>query len=415
MRLFRPLADRNMAVLWFGASIAGLGLQVYDASIAWFMVEALGTKATLVVTACAFISLLFSLFGGLLVDRFDEFRALTVIDALRAALVLLPVGVLWLSPEAIWIFAPAVLLMALLRPLPLPLAYSALPRLSRDPGLMNAMNALIDGSQRLARILGPMLIGALQVVTQQIWILGMAALLFAASALCMTRVKPQMEAPNGSEAGGFAAPAVKARPIADVLEAFRAARARAEIVYALITNLISNGAWQLGLMLGVVLMIQGEKLADISGYAMVMGAYGIGNLASNMIAGNSSILRPERWTVAGHTIAGSGYILLALAPDIHWLMAAAALTASGPPLADLAFLGMIQSDPNRKMVARFYRLRLVGAWIGGLGSTAIGVPLFEALSPRIVVGACGLILVVSALAGFRWLLMQLSASPATPP
>jgi len=406
MRLFRPLADRNMAVLWFGASIAGLGLQVYDSSIAWFMVEALGTKATLVVSACAFISLLFSLFGGLLVDRFDEFRALTVIDCLRAGLVLLPVLVLWAAPDAVWIFAPAVLLMALLRPLPLPLAYSALPRLSRDPGLLNAMNALIDGSQRLARILGPMLIGALQVITQQIWILGMAAVLFSMSALFMARVKPQTEPPNGIEGGSFAQPAVKARPIADVLEAFRAARARAEIVYSLFTNLISNGGWQLGLMLGVVLIIQGEKLADISGYASIMAAYGVGNLASNVIAGNSTILRPERWTLAGHSIAGSGYVLLALAPDIHWLMAAAALTASGPPLADLAFLGMIQSDPNRKMVARFYRLRLVGAWIGGLASTAIGVPLFEAFNPRVVVGACGLLLLVSALAGYRWLQKQ---------
>lgn len=409
MRLFRPLADRNMAVLWLGASIAGLGLQVYDASIAWFMVEALGTRATLVVTACAFISLLFSLFGGLLVDRFDEFRALTVIDALRAALVLLPVGVLWLSPEAVWIFAPAVLLMALLRPLPLPLAYSALPRLSRDPGLLNAMNALIDGSQRLARILGPMLIGALQVVTQQIWILGMAAVLFAASALLITRVKPQTD-----PAGSFAAPVATARPIADVLEAFRAAKARAEIVYALFTNCISNGSWQLGLMLGVVLMIQGENLSDISGYASLMAAYGVGNLASNVFAGSVIIRRPERWTVAGHCIAGSGYLLLALAPDIHWLMVAAAITASGPPLADLAFLGMIQSDPNRKMVARFYRLRLVGAWIGGLASTAIGVPLFEAFAPRLVVGACGLMLLVSALAGFQWLRRKTSASPATP-
>lgn len=410
MRLFRPLADRNMAVLWLGASIAGLGLQVYDSSIAWFMVEALGTKATLVVSACAVISLLFSLFGGLLVDRFDEFRALTVIDSLRAALVLLPVLVLWTAPDAVWIFAPAVLLMALLRPLPLPLAYAALPRLSRDPGLMNAMNALIDGSQRLARILGPMLIGALQVVTQQIWILGSAALLFAAAAVLMSRVKPQIE-PDGS----FAAPVVKARPIADVLEAFRAAKARAEIVYALFTNCVSNGAWQLGLMLGVVLMIQGEKLADISGYASVMAAYGVGNLAANVVAGNMTIQRPERWTLVGHCIAGSGYLLMAFAPDIHWLMAAAALTASGPPLADLAFLGMIQSDPNRKMVARFYRLRLVGAWIGGLASTAIGVPLFEAFAPRLVVGACGLLLLVSTLLGFRWLRIKLSVSPPTQP
>ena len=400
MRLFRPFRDRNMAVFWLGASIAGLGLQVYDSSIAWFMVEALGSRASLVVTATAAISLLLSLFGGLLVDRFDEFTALTWIDGLRSLLVLLPVAWLALSPDSTWIFAPAVVLMALLRPLPLPLAYSALPRLSSDPRLLNAMNALIDGSQRLARILGPMLIGALQVITQQIWILGVAALCFAAAAFCASRVARALRVLPDSAAA--ATPPVPTQPIRDVLDAMRAARANVTIFYALVANMVSNGAWQLGLMLGIVLMIQGEKLGDIGGYASVIAAYGCGNLASNLVVGNLAILRPARWTLAGHGFAGTGYILMASAPDITWLMAAAAITAAGPPLADLSFLGMIQADPNRRMVARFYRLKLVGAWIGGLASSAAGVTLFEAFSARMVVGACGLMLLLTAVLGYVW-------------
>jgi DHA3 family macrolide efflux protein-like MFS transporter len=400
MRLFRPLRDRNMAVLWLGASIAGLGLQVYDSSIAWFMVEALGSRASLVVTATAAISLLFSLFGGLLVDRFDEFAALTWIDGLRGLLVLVPVVWLVLSPDSTWIFAPAVLLMALLRPLPLPIAYAALPRLSADPRLLNAMNALIDGSQRMARILGPMLIGALQVITQQIWILGVAALCFFASAFCASRVARALHpVPDATATAAAIAPV---RPIRDVLDAMRAARAHAALFYSLIANMVSNGAWQLGLMLGIVLMIQGEKLGDIGGYASVIAAYGCGNLASNLVVGNLAILRPARWTLAGHGLAGLGYILMALSPDITWLMAAAAITAAGPPLADLSFLGMIQADPNRRMVARFYRLKLVGAWIGGLVASAAGVTLFAAFSARLVVGACGLMLLLAAVLGYLW-------------
>lgn len=405
MRLFRPLRDPNMAILWTGASIGAVGLQIYDASIAWIAVEALGNHASWVVMVTAFISLLFALFGGLLVDRFDDFQALSWIDAARGLLVLVPVVWLLFSPDALWLFVPTVLLSALLRALPLPLLYGALPRLSREIALLNAMNALIDGAQRLSRILGPLVIAALQNVLQQIAILGMAALCFFISSVSAWMVKRRMPADAVAKPApevDAAVAAAKARPLAEVAEAFRAARARPPVWYALMTNIVGNGAWQVGYILGVALMIQSESLGDLGGYAAVMTAYGCGNIASSLIFGNIEFHRPPWWTRAGHTVAGIGYVAMACAPDINWLMAAAALTASGAPMADLSFLTQIQTEENRRMVARFYRLRLVGAWIGALAATSVSSLLYELLGIRVVIAICGLSLIVAGIYGFHW-------------
>ncbi|HEX5467566.1 MAG TPA: MFS transporter [Gaiellaceae bacterium] len=86
MKILRPLAIRDFALLWTGAAVSLLGDGVYIVTIAWQVYELSDTPTALSLVGVAWTLPMaaFLLVGGIVSDRFDRRRVMVATDALRA-------------------------------------------------------------------------------------------------------------------------------------------------------------------------------------------------------------------------------------------------------------------------------------------------------------------------------------------
>jgi hypothetical protein len=86
VKILRPLAIRDFALLWTGAGISLLGDGVYIVAIAWQVYEISDTPTALSLIGVAWTLPMaaFLLVGGVVSDRLDRRRVMVATDALRA-------------------------------------------------------------------------------------------------------------------------------------------------------------------------------------------------------------------------------------------------------------------------------------------------------------------------------------------
>src|SRR4029453_16250665 len=89
VKILRPLAIRDFALLWTGAAVSLLGDGVYIVAIAWqvYQLSDTPTALSLVGVAWTLPMAAFLLVGGVVSDRFDRRRIMIATDLLRAAAV----------------------------------------------------------------------------------------------------------------------------------------------------------------------------------------------------------------------------------------------------------------------------------------------------------------------------------------
>jgi MFS family permease len=89
VKILRPLAIRDFALLWTGAAVSLLGDGVYIVAIAWQVYELSDTPTALSLVGVAWTLPMaaFLLVGGVVSDRFDRRRIMIATDLLRAAAV----------------------------------------------------------------------------------------------------------------------------------------------------------------------------------------------------------------------------------------------------------------------------------------------------------------------------------------
>src|SRR5260221_6990955 len=90
MTLFRALRWRPFALLWTGQSLSRLGDFVYEIALAWWVLQKTGSAQTMSLVLIFSItpSVLFSLVGGVAVDRVSRLGLMLVSDAARAVVAL---------------------------------------------------------------------------------------------------------------------------------------------------------------------------------------------------------------------------------------------------------------------------------------------------------------------------------------
>jgi transmembrane secretion effector len=98
VRLLRPLAERDFALLWTGMTVSLLGDGIYLVAVAWqvYDIDNDPTALSLVGLSWAVGMVLFLLTGGIVSDRVERRRVLIGADLVRAS-VLVGIGVLSLT------------------------------------------------------------------------------------------------------------------------------------------------------------------------------------------------------------------------------------------------------------------------------------------------------------------------------
>lgn len=161
MALFASLKHRSFALLWSGQTVSRLGDNLYRISLAWWVLEKSGS-ATTMGTVFMFTlapTLLFTLVGGVLVDRLPRLRVILVADIL-GGLVMVVAGLLASANLLeIWHVYVASALLGLITAFFMPAYAAVIPEIIPDDVLPSA-NSLTSLSSQLTGIAGPAL-GAL--------------------------------------------------------------------------------------------------------------------------------------------------------------------------------------------------------------------------------------------------------------
>jgi hypothetical protein len=395
--------------MWGGLSVASLGDQVCAVVLSWTGAALLGTNSGYLAATQAMGMLLVALLSGAWADRVEHRRMMIVADLLRCA-TLATVAVVWTiadGPVAWTLFAGAFLMMAGIG-LYRPAMQTVVPGIVRQPEDLPATNALIDTSERLARLLGPTIVSMASLAASLTSFIACAAAGFAISAASTWAIL--------QHAPARLAAANRPGLIEAVSTGFRVLRPQPLLWFMLWVNMIINGAWFGAFFVGLPLIVERSGAAvpgggngGLAAYGLVMAAYGGANLLSTLMMGSLGVRgMSARMIFRGNYLLGGGIAVMGLAGSFAsgaWLFPllflGSAISAIGGPMQDITVATMRQIQvPRRDMGAAVRAFMLVNQ-TGSLIAMLAAPSAFERIGIAPAVMVCGAAIIVVAMIGMR--------------
>ena len=272
-----------------------------------------------------------------------------------------------------------------------PAVQAILPELLPDRAQLPAANALIDSTDRIARLAGPLVVGILAGVLPDKHFLTLDALSFVAAAVAALLL------PVGATAIGQP----PARVLDAMLRGFAAVRRDSLLQDCWAVAGVTNGAWIVTFYLCVPLAIDRAGTTGLGGsglgaFGLVIACYGATNFAALLIVGNREMPpRPERQIIAGKFVMMTGMVVVGLtawlAPPALLLpgfMLGALLSAPGGPMVDVPVAVMRQTRTGTGEVAPAVRAFIANSQVGSIVGLLAAPALIRWLGIGGVAGLC---------------------------
>jgi DHA3 family macrolide efflux protein-like MFS transporter len=408
----RALRLPHIALLWTGQVLSAIGDYFYTIAVLWIAVKVAGSDAGFVAGAEAIASLVFGLLGGVYADRWNRRMTMVIVDLVRAAAVaLLPILAL-AGLLQFWHLVVVAVIIGSLGALFDPALQASLPALTGDVQTLQATNGLMDITRRLARMIGPGAAGLLIVFLPLAHFFTLDAISFVISALSVLALgsrfawKPVRAEEHNSEKG------IKG-VVQDAVGGIRLVGAHRPLLWSLIAVGVSNFVWGIAFVVGVPLLVAHGLGNSVGAYGLIVGAYGLGNVLSNLVVGSLHIKRRVLSIFLGKGVLGLGFLLLAFSTSIPMALFASALAAVGGPMGDIMILMILQTELPPDQIGKAYSLIMMLESLGGSLGYLLAVPLFGLVNVRMGIALGSLLLLaVSASGLLRFGLREPSAITA---
>ena len=399
--LLRPLRQPPFALLWGGLATASTGSQLFAVVLSWVAVGLFGTAAGYLAALQAGGTLLTALFAGRWADRFEPRRVMIGSDLSCVAMLLVIVAV-WLGrgTPAAWSLILCVLVIAAAQALFRPALQATVPGLARDPALLPAANALLDTTERIARLLGPGLVSVAGALLPLVHFVTINAATFAVSALAVTAIRWLRPEP-------MLAPAHRTSLLDALLRGFTVVRRHKLLGFLLMRTGIINGTWYATYFLGLPLLL-GQIGKGLSAYGLVISCYGVGNLVMTLVVGNrGKTRRPARLIFGGNMVLSAGIFAMSLAGlflHAYLLLPACITTAAfagcGGPMQDITAATLRQTELPHADLAAAVRAFMVMNQLGVLVALLAAPRVFDAIGIAPAMLLCGVLILVVAVLGW---------------
>jgi MFS family permease len=397
------LRHRAIRRLWFGQALSSIGDEVYRVGLTWLAVSLIGADVGYLGAAQSAALMILSFVGGRWADGWEPLRTMVRVDVVRAAIVLLPVAVSVFHVVPLSVLVAVALSLSALSAFFDPALQTMLPVFAPDLTILRAATGLMSTTIRLARMVGPAIIGLLSGVIPTVHFFTLDALSFVASAASVHSLRKITTA---------AARPASERPQSfweATLSGFRTVRAERGMTHIMWTKAVTGGFWNLAIGLGFALLVQELAPGDVRAFGLLVASYGAGNFAGALYFGNHHRPRPAFLMFAGFALLGVGFVLMGIAPSAHWAMVAAAGAGFAGPMNDLAFSDFVQARFPIVEISRVFRLRLAVETLSTLLCMALAPTLFRVLTVRGTIILCGAVWIVSGLLGL-WRLEEIDPS-----
>ncbi len=381
MRMLKALRHRSIALLWGGQALSAVGDEIFRVALVWLAIGLIGADTGYLASAQAAALLLLSVVGGHWADRWDRRRTMIGVDAVRAAVALVPVAAYFMGRVSLPLLTAVAVTLSGLGAFFDPALQATLPDAAPDPETLQAATGLMGTTVRLARAVGPGLVGVLGAFVATIHFFTLDAVSFAVSALSVSMiVLPRASAP----------PARRAASLRESLFlGLREVGRDALLKDVMLTRAAVSGLWALAYGLGLALAVRGLAPGNMGAFGGMVACYGCGNVAGALFVGNMRRRRPALILFGGYAWMGLGFIAMGLSRDLRWLGAASFAAAIGGPVNDVPFFDLMQARFPVADLPRLFRLRMALETGAAMLVMAASPRLFRVFPPQAVLVACG--------------------------
>lgn len=400
MGFLRALRLPQIALLWSGQVLSAMGDYFYTIAVLWIAVKTSGSNAGFVASAETISMFVFGLLGGVYADRWNRRRIMVTVDLVRAVAVLL-LPVLALSGRLqFWHLVAVAVVIGSLSALFDPALQASLQALTGGDTLaLQATNGLMDITRRLARTLGPGMAGLLVAFLPLAHFFTLDAVSFAVSALTIFALGSRFAWQPTGESKGRGIRAV----FQEAAGGLRLVGAHKPLLWSLLASTASNFVWSIAFVIGVPLLVAHSLGRSVGVYGLIVGAYGVGNVLSNLLIGSLNIKRRLLSIFLGKGILGLGFLLLAFSASVSMALFASALAAIGGPMGDIMILTILQTDLPADSIGKGYSLLMILASSGASLGLLVAVPFFSLVSVPLGIALFAFLLLgVSALGLLRF-------------
>ncbi|QBD76641.1 MFS transporter [Ktedonosporobacter rubrisoli] len=393
MNFLKVLRTPHLAILWSGQMLSAIGDQCFSVAIIWITTHLLGSMAGIVAALGSLVALLAGLPGGVLADRWPRRETMIYTDLLRALLTCTFTLLAISGTLQIWQLILLSMGLEALGAIFEPALIASLPQLTRDGQQLSSTNALMDGTLRMARILGPGLTGLLLMILPLTHFFTLDAISFALSALSIlllarrfpTRSSMLKNVQAGEERGHI---------FEDILIAFHHLREHRALTWALGSLGLVNMAWSATFFIGIPLLVARIPGANAGTYGLIVAVYGVGSVLGLFLTGSFASSRNLSLLYGGQVVLGLGFLLIGFTSTPILIMIGAAIAAFCDPVGDLILLIIIQTDFPIEHVGKMYSLRRLIAGTGQMLGSALAAPLFASLHIATGIILCSLAMIL---------------------
>ncbi len=383
--MFRALRHRNFRLFWFGQLVSLIGTWMQILAVGWLVWRLTHSAFWLgVAGAMPFMpSLFLSSIGGVLVDRYDKRRLLIISQSgmafLSAVLGILTVSGIIQLYQIITLAVLIGLMMAMDTPARLAFIREMVGKDDMDNAI--ALNSTVFNS---ARIVGPPIAGLLVPLVGEGGCFLINAFTFSGVivSLLLMRGLDQIRILNPEPI------------LTQLAQAFSFMR-RHDVIRPLMTSLAFYGLF--GFTMVVLMPIFADRVlgVGVKGLGMLMGAMGIGALASSlMVATFSHDSRRGRMVFGGAIGVALGFLGFSLSRTFSLSLALLVLAGFGMFLMLNSLVILIQKQTPHELLGRvmglyatgFIGLVPIGNILAGVLASGIGAPATMLIGSVICLG-----------------------------
>ena len=393
--LLRPLRVRDFRLLFAGETISVIGDHFHFVALAWLTLQLTGSGLALgsVLMVAAIPRAIFMLLGGALSDRFSPRSLMLYSNAARAVVVGIVATLVLTGRAELWQLYIMGGIFGVVDALFYPAISSILPMLVDDPTLPPA-NALMQGSQQLAGLIGPALAGVVVAVAHTGPAFAIDAVSFAVATIAILLVMGGRRPVKPKDANG-ANPSLVASVGAGLGYVWSDPAVRSLILLIAAFNFAFNGT----LLVGLPFLADHVLGGGSATFGILLSAYGGGAVAGAALAGKRV---PRLGTLVLVIAIGMGVALglIGVAPNIPTAFAMLAAIGIGAGFLNVHIISWLQSRTTEEMRGRVMSMVMLGA-IGLAPISYALAGLIVDLGPvSLMFGVAGGIVVVASIAGF---------------
>jgi DHA3 family macrolide efflux protein-like MFS transporter len=394
MQFLRVLLKWHLALLWSGQVLSAMGDYFYQIAVVWIAIQIARGAGGIVLAAQAGAALACGLLGGIYADRWNRRVIMIGVDVIRALVVgSLPV-MSYLGLLHLWYLVLVGIVVGGLGSLFNPALQASLPSLAGDVPTLQAANGLMDITSRLARALAPALAGVLVTFLPLTHFFTLDAISFGISALSVLLLGRRFAwQPQRIERAAKGVRGI----VDDLSEAVRLVQGQQVILWTMISYGVVNMAWSAAFVVGVPLLAKEVLKSGVGVYGLIVGAYGAGNVMSNLVIGSLVIRRRVLVMLLAQLIVGTGFLVMVSVPLLPVVLLGAALASLGGPMGDIIYTTLIQMTFPAHHLGKVYSLDMTISNVGGMVGLALAGVLFlwSGVVPGII--CCALLIVCTSL------------------